>query len=84
MFDLYTVQSTRLLIWWLDAIAETEWMIVLNRKEVIVGAMNLVLITKSEVFTGELSSLNLHLIWLISVNSVVWLSHLDVTGLLGL
>jgi len=44
--------------------------------------MDLMLVTKSKVFTRQWSSLNINQIWLIAVSGVVWLSHLDVTGLL--
>ena len=53
----------------------------LNSEEVIVWAMDLMLIAKSEVFTRQRSGLNINLIWLIAVSGVVWLSHLDVTCL---
>lgn len=82
LFNLDTVDYARLLIWWEYAIAETEWMMMLNSEEVIVWTMDLMLITKSEVFTRLRSRLNNNLIWLIAVSGVVWLSHLDITGLL--
>ena len=82
LFDLDTVHYARLLIWWVQAIAETEGMMMLNSEEVIVWAMDLMLITKSEVFTCQRSGLNINLIWLIAVSGVVWLSHLDVACLL--
>ena len=66
----------------MQAIAETEWMMMLNSEEVIVRAMDLMLIAKSEVFTCQRSGLNINLIWLIAVSGVVWLSHLDFTCLL--